>query len=55
MSVSELKGAIKKLKFLKTIRSNKAPIILEASYGMQVEPYSKLDPDLIKETSKLSK
>ena len=53
MSVSELKGAIKKLKFLKTIRSNKAPIILEASYGMQVEPYSKLDPDLIKERARL--
>ncbi|MDC1224360.1 exonuclease domain-containing protein [Pelagibacteraceae bacterium] len=53
MSVSELKSAIKKLKFLRTIRSNKAPIILDASYGMQVEPYSKLDPDLIKERAKL--
>ena len=53
MSVSELKSSIKKLKFLKTIRSNKAPIILDASYGMQVEPYSKLDPDLIKERAKL--
>ena len=53
MSVSELKGAIKKLKFLKTIRSNKAPIILDASYGMQVEPYRNLDPDLIKERAKL--
>ena len=53
MSVTELKVAIKKLKFLKTIRSNKAPIILEASYGMQVEPYSNLDPNLIKERAKL--
>jgi exodeoxyribonuclease I len=53
MSVSELKVAIKKLKFLKTIRSNKAPIILDASYGMQVEPYNNLDPDLIKERAKL--
>ena len=53
MSVSELKGAIKKLKFLKTIRSNKAPIILDASYGMQVEPYSKLDSNLIKERARL--
>ena len=53
MSISELKGAIKKLKFLKTIRSNKAPIILDASYGMQVEPYRNLDPDLIKERAKL--
>ena len=53
MSISELKVAIKKLKFLKTIRSNKAPIILDASYGMQVEPYSNLDSDLIKERANL--
>ena len=53
MSISELKIAIKKIKFLKTIRSNKAPIILDASYGMQVEPYSNLDPDLINERAKL--
>jgi len=53
MSVSELKVAIKKLKFLKTIRSNKAPIILDASFGLQVLPYSKLGPDLIKERAKL--
>jgi len=53
MSISELKGAIKKLKFLRTIRSNKAPIILDASYGLQVEPYNKLDPDLINKRAKL--
>jgi len=53
MSISELKSAIKKLKFLRTIRSNKAPIILDASYGLQTEPYSSLDPDLIKERAKL--
>ena len=53
MSISELKSAIKKLKFLRTIRSNKAPIILDASYGLQVEPYSNLDPDLIRERAKL--
>jgi len=53
MSISELKSAIKKLKFLRTIRSNKAPIILDASYGLQTEPYSNLDPDLIKERAKL--
>ncbi|MDC1280401.1 exodeoxyribonuclease I [Pelagibacteraceae bacterium] len=52
-SISELKSSIKKLKFLRTIRSNKAPIILDRSYGMQVEPYSKLDSDLIKERAKL--
>ena len=53
MSISELKVAIKKQKFLKTIRSNKAPIILDQSYGMLVEPYKSIDPDLIKERSRL--
>jgi len=53
MSISELKSAIKKLKFLRTIRSNKAPIILDASYGLQTEPYCNLDPNLIKERAKL--
>ena len=53
MSVSDLKVAIKKKKFLKTIRSNKAPIILDSSYGMQVEPYSTIDPKLISERAEL--
>jgi exodeoxyribonuclease I len=53
MSISELKNAIKKIKFLRTIRSNKAPIILDTSYGLQVEPYNKIDPNLIKERAKL--
>ncbi len=53
MSISELKSAIKKQKFLKTIRSNKAPIILDSSYGMKVEPYSNMDPNLIKERAKM--
>jgi exodeoxyribonuclease-1 len=53
MSISELKTAIKKLKFLRTIRSDKAPIILDASYGLQTEPYCNLDLDLIKKRAKL--
>ena len=53
MSISELKVAMKKQKFLKTIRSNKAPIILDSSYGMHIEPYSNIDPDLIKERAEL--
>ena len=53
MSISELKVAMKKQKFLKTIRSNKAPIILDQSYGMLVEPYSSIDPDLIKKRARL--
>jgi exodeoxyribonuclease-1 len=53
MSISELQGAMKKQKFLKTIRSNKAPIILDSSYGMQVEPYNSIDPGLIQERARL--
>ena len=42
-------------KFLRTIRSNKAPIILDASYGMKVEPYNAIDSAIIKERAKLVK
>jgi len=42
-------------KFLRTIRSNKAPIILDASYGWQVEPYNTIDPKIIKERAELVK
>ena len=35
-------------KFLRTIRANKAPIIIEAEFGMKVEPYNAMDPNLIK-------
>ena len=31
-----------------TIRSNKAPIILDPSYAMKVDPYNKLDPALLR-------
>ncbi len=56
LSISDLKVEIKKTpKFLRTIRSNKAPIILDASYGMKVEPYNAIDPSLIKERAKLVK
>ena len=44
MSINELKLEMKKTpKFLRTIRSNKAPIILDAKYGMKVEPYNVMD------------
>ena len=42
-------------KFLRTIRSNKAPIILDQSYGMESEPYNKIDPVLIKRRADLVK
>ena len=54
MSINELKVEIKKTpKFLRTIRSNKAPIILEAKYGMKEEPYNAIDPELIKKRAQL--
>ena len=56
LSISDLKIEMKKTpKFLRTIRSNKAPIILDASYGMKVEPYNAIDSALIKERAKLVK
>ena len=56
MSISELKLEMKKTpKFLRTIRSNKAPIILDQSYGMKEEPYNAMDPILIKKRADLVK
>jgi exodeoxyribonuclease-1 len=56
LSISDLKTEMKKTpKFLRTIRSNKAPIILDASYAMKVEPYNTIDPALIKERAELVK
>ena len=54
MSINELKMEMKKTpKFLRTIRSNKAPIIIDAEYGMKVEPYNAIDPSLIKQRAQL--
>ena len=54
MTINELKAEMSKSpKFLRTIRSNKAPIILDAEFGMKVEPYKSLDPNLIKHRAKL--
>ncbi len=54
MSINELKAEMKKTpKFLRTIRSNKAPIILDAEYAMKVEPYNAMDLSLIKKRAKL--
>ena len=56
LNYEDLKKEMKKSpKFLRTIRSNKAPIILDQSFGMKVEPYSKLDPSLIKKRAELVK
>ena len=56
MSINELKIEMKKTpKFLRTIRSNKAPIIIDAEYGMKSEPYNAMDPSLIKQRAQLVK
>ena len=54
MSINEIKMEMKKTpKFLRTIRSNKAPIILGPEYGIKEEPYNTMDPNLIKQRAQL--
>ena len=54
LSVNEIKSELKKTpKFLRTIRSNKAPMILDESYGMKAEPYNAMDKELIYNRAKL--
>ena len=54
LSISDLKLEMKKSpKFLRTIRSNKAPIIIDAQYGMKSEPYNSMDPNLIKKRAEI--
>ena len=56
LSINELKVEMKKSpKFLRTIRSNKAPIIVDAKYGMQAEPYSAMDKSLINKRADIVK
>jgi len=56
LSINDLKMEMKKTpKFLRTIRSNKAPIILDQSYGLKVEPYNVMDPSIIKKRADLVK
>jgi exodeoxyribonuclease-1 len=56
LNYQDLKKAMKKSpRFYKTIKSNKAPIILDQSFGLKVEPYSKLDLNLIKKRAELVK
>ena len=56
LSINELKVEMKKSpKFLRTIRSNKAPIIVDAKYGMKAEPYSAMDRSLINKRADIVK
>ena len=48
MSINDLKAEMKKSpKFLRTIRSNKAPIILDKKFGMDFEPYNAMDKSIL--------
>ena len=54
MSINELKKEMSKSpKFLRTIRSNKAPIIIDSEYGLKADPYKSMDPNLIKHRAKI--
>ncbi len=56
LSINDLKLEMKKTpKFLRTIRSNKAPIILDPSYGIKEEPYSAISINLIYKRAELVK
>ena len=56
MTIDELKVEMKKSpKFLRTIRSTKAPIIIDEKYGMQVEPYKSIDKSLIRKRAEIVK
>ena len=50
MSVQDLKEAMsKKPKFIRTIRHNKHPVIMNPSYAMQLDEYKVLGPQKLKE------
>ena len=56
LSYQELKKEMQKSpKFLRTIRSNKAPIIIDPSFAMQVEPYSAIGLEVLKKRAELVK
>ncbi len=54
LSINELKNEMKKSpKFLRTVRANKAPIIIGSEFGMKVEPYNNMDLNLLKNRAHL--
>ncbi len=56
LSYQELKKKIMETpKFLRTIRTNKAPVVLDASYGMKAEPYNTIDPNIIRKRAEMIK
>ena len=56
LNYNDLKKEMKKSpRFYKTIKSNKAPIILDKSLGMKVEPYKKIGDNLLNKRAELMK
>ena len=54
MGKDSLKEALSKSpKVLRTILCNKSPIILNSSYAMKMEPYSKISPEIYKKRMKI--
>jgi exodeoxyribonuclease-1 len=56
LNYQDLKKAMKKSpRFYKTIKSNKAPIILDKSLAMKIDPYKKIDQNLLNKRAELMK
>ena len=56
LNYQDLKKEMKKSpRFYKTIKSNKAPIILDKSLGMKVDPYKKIGENLLNKRAELMK
>ena len=56
LPLDELKAEIKKTpKFIRTIRSNKAPVLLHSDYASKAEPYSVMTKEQLSERAKLIK
>ena len=55
LSVDDLRIQAKKLKLIRRIPLNKAPIILPESYGFQQEPYNLIDKNIINKRAEMIK
>ena len=55
MSQKELSTAIKKYKFLRTVRHNKHPVIMNPSYGNEIEQYKIIGAEKLATRAKLIK
>ena len=56
LNYQDLKKAMKKSpRFYKTIKANKAPIILDKNLGMKIDPYKKIGENLLNQRAELMK